>query len=421
MGLPGDVDLTFAARRQQYDHVDLRIATLRTQGQHRFLRGAIRFARGKVEAAQHLDYGPLVLDKRPMAPDDGIKFIKDFANREEKARLWDFQIDDLAWEYPTWYVHGLTPSPLGSTRFSEWPAYEYVLTSRSGHASPPGGPLARPDLPLIIDVNSYVDQWIGIDSRMAGMANGMLIILPDFRARISKVRFEEQDIVVSVESNGELFAPENLVVKASLSYTGQHVETPVSEADGIYRVKASRIPSRFCFFVMDKGAPEVMDWADVWTDSANLTPQIEFAIPGWQLAHIIDGGETEEVEFKEEIGDGHNLIQSVVAFANTSGGIIIVGVTNDAKVIGTSPEADRPKIAEWIENKCDPPVQVRFETVKISDLDILLIRVPIGTNKPYQHRSNGVIYVRRGATDRPARRAELDKLYSERTPTYYGH
>ena len=45
-------------------------------------------------------------------------------------------------------------------------------------------------------------------------------------------------------------------------------------------------------------------------------------------------GESEKVEFKQSFND--QVIESIVAFANTSGGSVFIGISNTGKIIGTS-------------------------------------------------------------------------------------
>jgi hypothetical protein len=52
------------------------------------------------------------------------------------------------------------------------------------------------------------------------------------------------------------------------------------------------------------------------------------------IAEIIMGGESETVEFKSRLPKGDIIARILVSFANTEGGILLVGVSEDGKVIG---------------------------------------------------------------------------------------
>jgi ATP-dependent DNA helicase RecG len=71
-----------------------------------------------------------------------------------------------------------------------------------------------------------------------------------------------------------------------------------------------------------------------------------------ELKELIEQGEGYFVEFKEQIGVG--LDKEMVAFANASGGKIVIGVADGGKIIGcTADNTVRSKIQD-IANNCDP-------------------------------------------------------------------
>lgn len=417
-----DVRAIFSDRVHQYERAVVTIAALR-EGREapRLLRGAVRFARGSVAGEERMDYGPLVLERRILRPDEAMKFIESVVS-SRSADGFDLRVPgdtQFAWDKLYGWRPGL-PLPIGAERFSEWPAETVLWRAQSNITGDPQGPLVRPDLPVIIEPNEKIDQWNGFSTTRAGnMQNGLMIVLPDFRVRITRVRFETKAVRVHLEMDSSLFKADRLRTKAAVYLSGgSSAETSVGEVeDGWYRVEVPQIPQVFHFFALDGDTGNVIDWARVYTSWPAFPPEVEFATPGQQIRNLIEGGETDQVEFKIERGDGFALLQSVVAFANSdNGGVIIVGVDDNAKIVGTAkPQADIAKIQEWIENKCDPPIGVKFEPVQIDDKDLTIVRIPPGTNRPYQHRDNGVPYVRRNATDRPARRAELDELFRKRS------
>jgi len=60
-----------------------------------------------------------------------------------------------------------------------------------------------------------------------------------------------------------------------------------------------------------------------------------------QLQELIRGGESQTVEFKRQLPPDSIIAQALVAFANTTGGVLIVGVSDDGDVVGLDPpEAD---------------------------------------------------------------------------------
>ncbi|MGL4484590.1 MAG: ATP-binding protein, partial [Anaerovoracaceae bacterium] len=95
------------------------------------------------------------------------------------------------------------------------------------------------------------------------------------------------------------------------------------------------------------------------------------------LEIILAEGESNSVEFKETVDK--TIASEVCAFANASGGKILIGVTDKAEVIGTDiSNAARSRIQDTI-NKVEPMIQAKLEIVS----NIIVIAVPPGHNKPY--------------------------------------
>lgn len=114
-----------------------------------------------------------------------------------------------------------------------------------------------------------------------------------------------------------------------------------------------------------------------------------------QIEQMILQGESATLEFKKELGEPFAIIQTVVAFANTEGGSILIGVNDDGNVVGIDEiRKAKKKISEWVESRCDPPVEITFDTISIKEKKILRVLVPKGNNPPYLHRDNGAAYIR---------------------------
>jgi len=137
-----------------------------------------------------------------------------------------------------------------------------------------------------------------------------------------------------------------------------------------------------------------------------------------QLIDIIDKGENVNVEFKKEL-DRDEFLETVVAFSNTSGGTIFLGVDNNCQIKGFKEDV-RDKIEDWIADHCDPSIEVQIDLeVLVQGTPITVVKVPEGTNKPYILRDRG-IFVRRGPNDRRIKRTELDDIYTKKqSPSLY--
>ena len=121
-----------------------------------------------------------------------------------------------------------------------------------------------------------------------------------------------------------------------------------------------------------------------------------------ELLELIDKGEDSRTQFKKDITNAVQLAQEMVAFSNTRGGIIIVGVDDTGNVSGLD-SGDIRRLNQLISNSANenvkPPVTPFSEIVKIGDKKVLVIEIKEGVNKPYS-TSEGVYFTKVGSDKR---------------------
>lgn len=140
-----------------------------------------------------------------------------------------------------------------------------------------------------------------------------------------------------------------------------------------------------------------------------------------ELHERILKGENLHTEFKESLVGVSNddIAKSIVAFANTDGGQIIIGVSNNSDIIGIDgvDELIR-RIDDVAYNRCEPPITVVPETVTEDDKTVLVVSVPKGDQRPYRTQS-GLYYIRSANRCRQASREELLRLFQATESIYY--
>lgn len=114
-----------------------------------------------------------------------------------------------------------------------------------------------------------------------------------------------------------------------------------------------------------------------------------------EIKSIIASGEGYNAEFKVSIpGNVKGITEEVCAFANASGGVVLIGVDDANNIKGvTIDNAKRSAIQNSI-NEISPALKCDFNMVEVDGKNIAVIEVPSGQNKPYV--LSGAIYVRQG-------------------------
>ncbi|MDY0237206.1 MAG: ATP-binding protein [Gudongella sp.] len=138
------------------------------------------------------------------------------------------------------------------------------------------------------------------------------------------------------------------------------------------------------------------------------------------IESLIKNGEASSVEFKEDVPpDYKKYVKTIVAFSNTSGGMIIFGVDDDSILRGLPEEGlprKRDSISDTISKVCVPVPDFDTEIVTVEDKSLIIVNVYPGPNRPYYLASEGVkngTYVRIDGISKLADAATLKELQLE--------
>src|SRR5579859_3756785 len=110
------------------------------------------------------------------------------------------------------------------------------------------------------------------------------------------------------------------------------------------------------------------------------------------------------------------VLKDVVAFANTSGGTIYVGVSADESlpVRGVDNAEETTSMLRFdMQRSIVPPLDVTFATHISDGRPVLLLQVPRGTDRPYMFETAGQIYIRQEAESVAATRDDIVRLVLE--------
>ena len=125
--------------------------------------------------------------------------------------------------------------------------------------------------------------------------------------------------------------------------------------------------------------------------------------------------ESENIEFKAKLSD--EIYKEVIAFANTDGGTIYIGVDDEGNVIGLENVDDSyTRLTNGIRDAIQPDVTMFIRYVLQED-KVIRIEVGEGIYKPYYLKSKGLkpngVYVRQGASSAPASQELIRKMIKD--------
>lgn len=104
-----------------------------------------------------------------------------------------------------------------------------------------------------------------------------------------------------------------------------------------------------------------------------------------QLIDMIEEGESLHVEFKQRFSSYEKIAKEMIAFANTRGGFIFIGVDDDKSLYGVESEkSDIGLIKQTAEKFCEPPVEFDSKFLSVDGKDILVIHIPESNSKPHR-------------------------------------
>jgi hypothetical protein len=270
----------------------------------------------------------------------------------------------------------------------------------------------RPYPSILLAVNDWVWKRDDPHGFISAFDLGKLhIVLPDTRARIRKARWVGNTLMLENERNA---APEDVELQGVLmegqtsmvlpsGLVEMEVEWEVpAEAEGIEVYLVHRDGTLLSHRKLKRGEhyrPRPGDFAAQDRTEEELRQ-----------------GENERVEYKPFIVREHKkeqeLIETVIAFSNTFGGRIYVGVEDDGTLEGEAQlrkigKADEKKslslmvsqIKKLIRERITPVPDIDVSPAVVFGHPIVVVAVPAGENAPYCTFDNDV-YVRRGASNR---------------------
>lgn len=116
------------------------------------------------------------------------------------------------------------------------------------------------------------------------------------------------------------------------------------------------------------------------------------------LKSYIKEGEHQRQDFKFRVDDAKKIARTLVAFANTDGGRLLIGVKDNGKVVGINPEEEFHMVQGAASLYCKPVLNVFTNILEDKHKLVLEVVVEAAENKPYMaldENDKWKVYVRR--------------------------
>ncbi|MEP7227580.1 MAG: ATP-binding protein [Gemmatimonadales bacterium] len=367
-----------------------------------------------------------------IAATDHLSLLLTFWTRQEKEAFFGGftgNSADCQW-YPSrsvWHSH---------------PCWTFSIIGErkaSGQADFRNGPVLDEDLPFFApSLEKAAATWLG--QHVPAGTNRYWVVIPDLRAKLADIQVDGTKVRVTVSRRT---TSKLISAIESQSYEGE-LETKVQAFNSNQvELELGRTPRTLAVYLHDNEKRLIDRFEETEKETSwnkwVLSPGRPLGPGVSQLQDARDTGEGQQVEFKPLVlagmGDStsdakvQEIVETVVAFANAGGGSIFLGLNDYGDVSGTLAQVNRhirgaaggdqdrakdlfvAELKSIISADIAPSLRLSFEWISAGEYLVLRIDVPAGIERPYHTVAQNRFFVRRGATNRPMTRDELERAF----------
>ncbi|HHP7242324.1 MAG TPA: helix-turn-helix domain-containing protein [Cyclobacteriaceae bacterium] len=110
-----------------------------------------------------------------------------------------------------------------------------------------------------------------------------------------------------------------------------------------------------------------------------------------EFKRLVKKGENDKLEFKRKIAHPDKILREFIAFANTEGGQILVGVEDSGKIMGLKyPDEDNFLMKKAIDDLCRPVLDYQTDIIPLNEsLSVIAYTIKPSKKKPHYIKING--------------------------------
>ncbi len=322
-------------------------------------------------------------------------------------------------------------------QYSVLPGFLYEK-SRNGHNPITSDPLYSFEEQFFPNGNEAIRNWIGVGEQNAmfgsNIAGAFMIFVPECRARLESIIVRDKKIIVRTSLTQGV--PTDLRIKGGWVLAGAHqqYDHPFQEE---LLLAVPEGAETLQIYLLGKGV--LYDYHDEMPYRPRTRKRVLGGLlgkPGLERAvTAIKTGEGKTIEFKPFIEPSHpkgdEIAETVIAFSNSVGGVLLIGVNKNCRPIGierdiherarkasASFEDEFENYKGWIKrligDKISKSVVLGFDEARVDNHLILVLEVPEGKEKPYANAETNQIYIRRSSNNViPDPETELPALFKK--------
>ena len=103
------------------------------------------------------------------------------------------------------------------------------------------------------------------------------------------------------------------------------------------------------------------------------------------LKELIEEGENAHCEFKRKFSSHEKIAREMIAFANTKGGYLLIGVDDNKEIVGVESEKSESELVKDVaQNFCEPPLDFSIDYIDMNGKEVVIVEVPESKKKPHR-------------------------------------